>query len=164
MKFAPSVLFTIILLLFFGATAWEARNFPILARILPWVVTIPCFFLTLRELLVQLRVKADHVNGGGSVGLDADQSNSSKNYKKAAWCWIWLFGLYIGIWVVGFKVATIMFLILFLKIEGRATWFMTTALTALAFVMIFVYFGPVFGVFWPIGWGEQLIKDMLGFG
>ena len=96
--------------------------------------------------------------GGGVIDLEADRSMPSLvRARKAARVFAWLLVLYLGIWLLGFKIAVVAFLTAYVAIEARSRWFSILGLLALLVFFLFL-FERFLGVYWL----EGLLGQWLG--
>ena len=154
------VLFTAAIALLFLFAILTAKDFPFWDRMYPLVVGTLGLLIALIELASELRRKDEpgEARQRDFVDLAVDEFLLSKaGYRRAARVACWLLGLYLGIWVLGFKIAVTLWFVLFLKLDGRVNWLITTALTALAVFIIFVLFEEFLSIFWPLGLLQQWV-------
>ena len=137
---------------FFGVALFEAKDLPFGVQISPLLAASMGFSFTLVLLVKELRqsAKATKIKQEGLTDLSAEQSLSPGVLPKRAITIIaWLLGLYLGIWLVGFKIAIAIFFILFMKLDGRIGWLINLGLTAVAIFLLIIYFGGMLGVVSP---------------
>ncbi|NVM22849.1 MAG: hypothetical protein HWN68_13840 [Desulfobacterales bacterium] len=152
MKFNPVILFSVFLIIVFAFAVFEAKDFAFAGRLFPLIVGIPALILTLVQFFLDLRAKpeGDEVALQDFVDIAPDVSIPLTVVRTRALRFLcWILGLYLGIWVVGFKIAVPLFFIAFMRVEGRARWLLIISLTALSVYAIFYHFEELLGVFWP---------------
>ena len=71
--------------------------------------------------------------------------------KRAARFLGWFLGFYATIALVGFGITTILFFVLFMRLEGHIKWFTVLFLTAIAAAMVLFYFPGALGMLYPKG-------------
>jgi len=137
----------------------EATRFGHKAWIYPVLAGTPGLIFA----LIQLRRELKGVTSSERVfDIAMDESILPEMVKKRGIRFlIWIFGLYAAIWLIGFKAAFVIFLVLFLKIEGKLKGFkalyMILSLTFLMLFLMLFQYEKVFGVKWPKGLIEAYI-------
>ncbi|MFC2066873.1 hypothetical protein ACFLUO_07500 [Chloroflexota bacterium] len=155
MKRSGAAYFTIAIALLFTLMLAMASEFRFWGWAYPVIVGVPCLVITLILLVRELRGKVSEESG---MDLIRDDSISrSLAYKRAARYLGWILALYLGIWLLGFKLAIPLFFVLFIGLEGKSKWWIVLALTGLAVFMILIPFGLLLGVYWPMGLIEQFL-------
>jgi TctA family transporter len=133
-RFRPTAFFTIFLILLLAGAAVEATSFPFYAALLPFVAAVPAALMAAWQLVLQLR-------GGGESKEVLDLATSKEAAsRKGTMRALLFFGVvlaYYGlIWVVGFRPATLLFLVVFLRILAAASWLRTGVYTAAVFAVL----------------------------
>lgn len=152
MRFRPVILFTVFLIALFAFAVFEAKDFAFAGRLFPLIVGIPALILTIVQLFLDLKAKpaANGADRQDFVDIAPDLSIPVTVVRTRALRFLsWILGLYLGIWVVGFKIAVPLFFIAFMRVEGKARWILIFSLTALSVYAIFYHFEELLGVFWP---------------
>ena len=118
--------FSLVWILVFAYTAWEARNFPALSGLFPTVISAAGIALALFTLGVDL---ARWRREGGAVGADAPATASTAQlepgagvgyaFARAGRYGLWLVLYLFLIWLIGLVPASAVFVALFLLIEAR---------------------------------------------
>jgi hypothetical protein len=142
----------VLLVLFFAFVVFEAKDFAFAGRLFPLAVGIPAFILSVLQLVLDLRAKpkGEEAAPDDFADIAADASIPSAVVRARGIRFLcWFLGLYLGIWVLGFKIAVPLFFIGYMWLEGRARWLVTVPLTALSVYLIFYHFENLLGVFWP---------------
>lgn len=132
-RVTPGAVFCLGLTLVLLAAAWEATHFPFFAALLPMVVALPGIAMAGWQLLVELR--------GGEAKETMDLGTSAAAASRAGTLRaLLLFGIlvaYYGLTVaVGFRVATLVFLVGFLRYLPKAGWARTAVYTAAVFAVV----------------------------
>ncbi len=81
----------------------------------------------------------------------SSQISGDLSLKRAGVVFGWLILFLIGVWVLGYEVAAVAFVFLFMKITGKQSWGMSILFTALSFVFLFSVFSLLLNVVWPHG-------------
>ena len=162
-KLGASTVFTFFIVLAMIWAVIGAKDFPLMARLYPWFVgsigLVISLLLLVKELKGIGRKKAvESGTGGMAVDLESDSSMPrSVRTRKALRAFAWFLALYLAIWLLGFKVGVVAFLIAYISIEARARWLLVLGLTVgLGFVLF--CFDKLLKVYWL----EGLLTDWLG--
>jgi uncharacterized membrane protein YagU involved in acid resistance len=57
----------------------------------------------------------------------------------------------LGVWALGYPVAAVAFVFLFMKISGRQRWGVSILFSLISFAFLFSVFHLLLGVIWPRG-------------
>ena len=164
MKFKPATIFALLVAVIMGLAVFSATNFPPRTAIYPLVAGSYTLVMALLCVVTELR-GAGRVGGsgasGGLIDLEADRSiPASVRARKAIRVLAWLLGLYLAIWLLGFKLAVVSFLTAYVGIEARARWFLILGLMALLVFVLFM-FERFLEVFWLEGLLNQWLQEPL---
>ncbi|MFQ5683729.1 MAG: hypothetical protein ACE5HC_10715 [Candidatus Binatia bacterium] len=169
MRFQPRILFTLCVIIVAACAVYTARDWPLGTRLFPWAVGIPVLALSLVQILLECYHafrpgKETHVETGD---LQVDWSiSTSLVARRAANFFGWLLGLFFGIWIFGFFIAIPSFGFLYLKLQAKEGWLMSSALTLGVFVFFIGLFDQIIHVLWPsplLPLPEALLKNLLPF-
>ena len=147
------VLFAAFFVLFFAYGVYEAREFPRLARIFPYWISLGALALAVVQLAIELRkyllqiedVQADFVD------LAPDRSLPPRVvFRRALGYLAWFIGLYLGIWLFGFVIAITAFLVAFLRRDAGLSWGKTLQLGLGGFFFV-VVISWLMALYWPEG-------------
>jgi hypothetical protein len=156
MRVSGSVVFTGLLTVFFLVFGIIGAGYIHKAWIYPALAGSVGFFVTLVQLVKDLR------SGGRvqSTGFDIEAERSVPTavlYERGGRFLGWILGYYVGIWLIGFKLATVLFLILFLRMEGHVAWKNSFFLSMIMFMFLIV-FEILLGLYWP----DNLLQTLVG--
>lgn len=150
-RFVEQVVFLCVAGLLFLWVAWEARTFPDRSRIFPQVVAAAAFLLTLLGLARDARAGVDPEVHGGTPFV--------ARMRAAVPYLLWIGGYYVALWLLGFPVATALFVFAFLRVEGE----MGNVRAAVGVALLLGVFGLLWWaleLYWPVG----LLPGVLGVG
>jgi putative tricarboxylic transport membrane protein len=154
------VIFAAFFVVFFAYGVYEAREFPRLAKIFPFWISLGALTLAVVQLAIELRkyllqiedVQADFVD------LAPDRSLPPRVlFRRALGYLLWMIGLYVGIWIFGFVMAMTAFLIIFLRNDAGLSWGKTLQLGIGGFLFV-VAISWVMSLYWPEGLIVQWIN------
>jgi hypothetical protein len=149
MKLKPRILFTIFLVMLFAFMVFKAMDFPFAGRLFPLVVGIPALILSIVQMVLDL-IASPKADSQDVVDIAPDKSIPARIVRARAIRFLcWFLGLYLGIWVLGFKIALPLFFIIYMRVEARARWLVVVSLTAISVYAVFYHFEELLGVFWP---------------
>ncbi len=146
MKFRARSLFTVFMGLVFLGAIISARDWPLRASILIFVlgggVALP---LIIVQLFLELQPATAKDNQGSGMDVPLFEGGERLRDLKT---WGWLIGLLVAIWLIGFMVAVPFFVFTFSILYG-ARWYVSVFLAALAFGLLYGIFDIVVHVSWP---------------
>jgi hypothetical protein len=153
--------FLVLVALVFVWAGWEATSFPSRARIFPQTVAFAALILTGVEVLKALISLSRHRAARRlSQGEAAEEGGATlrEQVVKGAPYLLWIIGYYVGIYLVGFVVASGAFVLLFLWRAGRVRWPAATLATA-PLLAVLLLLGAAMNLSWPGG----LLSGWLSF-
>lgn len=136
-----SIIFSIILFIVFAIMAWSALGFPKLAMYFPLTLAIVGMVATLINIMVEYR------NYRNNQTIEPEETNSEEiewdmpvthSFKAASINFLWFLSYFVLIMIFGFLVATIIFLVLFLKKKTDLNWVKINVATALSIVLLII--------------------------
>ncbi len=159
-KVFEQFVFLLLIAGWFFFAAWQAIDFPRLAQTFPLFVTIGGLLLTIIEFgrtFYHCRSRSKSSPRDDDPNYPSDTASISENLPKAFPYLLWLGGYYIGIFLVGFVIASGLFIVLFLVFIGRARFWVSLAGAGLLITGILVL-GRLLGLLWPSGIAELWLK------
>ncbi len=133
-RFRPKAAFTLGIMLVLVAAAWDALGFPFYAGLLPLVVAIPAAVMAAGQLVLDLRGRDEK-----QEVLDLGTSEAAATRRgtlRALLVFAIIVAYYALILAFGFHLATLVFLVGFLRFLPRAGWRRTALYTAAMFAVI----------------------------
>ncbi|ARK29763.1 tripartite tricarboxylate transporter TctB family protein [Halalkalibacter krulwichiae] len=125
----------------------EARQFAEAARFFPlYISAVGIILLSLELAITFIRLKKQ---------ATPDGTLFHPNLKLALKYMGWVGAFLLCIYIIGFKVASALFLLTFLKIESNFTWFRTVLSVALVVLFLIVFGDWYLNLNWP--------KNLLNF-
>jgi hypothetical protein len=152
-----AALFTLFILVLVAWAAWEARGWPLQARLMPWMIGIPTTLLVAAQLIRDLRREpsgAAERQESGSSGQPEGQSlgqaplveeagpalEPAEERRRTANAVGWIVGFALAIWLLGFHIGVPLATLLYLRLAGREGWPITLILSAGAWASIALFF------------------------
>jgi hypothetical protein len=71
--------------------------------------------------------------------------------RRAGEAFAWIFGLFFGVWLVGFPLTIALFSFLYLKYRSHEKWWVALSTTAVLMAILYGFFDQVLHVSWPDG-------------
>lgn len=140
-----SLIFSFLLLMIFCWTTYEALQFAELARYFPLYVSVVGIILVLIELISSILKNKK---------LQNDKTEFHPQLQRAFKYILWIVSFLLVIFIAGFKIATVIFLLTFLTLESGFK--LTKAVIAVVAVMFFLI---VFGDYYmSLNWPKNLLN------
>jgi hypothetical protein len=133
-RFRPAAAFSLGIAVVLALAAWGALSFPFYAALLPMVVGVPGLVMAGTQFVLDLR-------GGGRKGEALDLATSQAAASRAGTLRALgvlaiMVAYYALILAVGFRAATLVFLVTFLRTLPRASWGRTAIYTVAVFAVV----------------------------
>jgi hypothetical protein len=154
MKLRPQFFFSLVALIFFAYFVWEAREWRLQARLYPWVIGIPMIFLTLAQLVLELKGLTDKKPAAGNVPVDYqfDRTvDSTVARRRAINIFTWIVGFFVAIYFLGFSVSVLLLLFFYLKVQSREPWILSLVLTGGGWLFFWSLFDRLLHLPFPEG-------------
>lgn len=169
MRLHARTVFTFCVITVAAGAVYTARDWPLGTRLFPWFVGIPVLVLSLAQVAVEIyhAIKSGENKNEETGDLQVDWSMSAGLVAyRAAGYFGWLLGLFFGIWLFGFFISVPLFAFLYLKLQAKEGWLVSSALTLGVFVFFIGLFDQILHVLWPdplLPLPEILLKIVLPF-
>jgi hypothetical protein len=152
--------FLVLVALVFAWAGWQAASFPPRARIFPQTVAWAALLLALIEIsksmIVRMRRGAGKTIAQGETE-DTGRAALREQLVAGAPYLLWIVAYYVGIYLLGFFVASGVFVLLFLNRVGQVRWPVAVVATAPLLAALFLL-GSAMNLSWPGG----LLSGALG--
>lgn len=135
----------------FGYAVLEARTYPADARLLPWAVAIPGLVLGLMVMVQELHGRAGVVQSEDN-DLPSDPAEVRRRLVRELCFFAVITAYYAVMTAVGFRIATIVFVTVFLLRIVRLSLVKTLVYLGATFLLLEGLGGFLLGMKWPIGW------------
>lgn len=133
-----------------GCAVFVASGWPWKAALFPIVIGIPVFCLAAAEVLWVILGSAS-----ASPAMDLRMSSdlpariiARRTLQAAAW----MIGFFAAIALTGFPVAVPLFVFLYLRLQGRESWWKSLAFSALVWGCFYGIFDRLLHLPFPAGW------------
>lgn len=129
----------------FSALAWPWK-----AKLFPLVISIPLLCLALAEVLWVLL--------GATSGARAADFRLSEEHppevvrRRTLIAVAWIAGFFVLVLLLGFLVAVPLFVLAYLKLQGKEGWLFAIAFTALLWAAFYGLFDELLHLPFPAGW------------
>ena len=126
-----------------AATAWPWK-----AALFPLVIGVPLFCLAAAEALWTLFGSA----APEAQVMDFQLAIGNETARRTAVAIGWMLGLFAAIVLLGFPIAVPLFMVLYLKVQGREGWTLTIAMTLAVWAVFYGLFVYLLHLPFPGGW------------
>lgn len=148
MKAVIRVVFNLAIVTVISTGLYLSRNWPTETALFPRAIGFPVLALSLVTFVMGL---FDLRPGWKRVAAEGIPPADRKFVVSAARIFGWLVGFAIAIWALGFQFAAPLFVLSYMRLEGRTSWFACVLFTVGAAAFIFIVFALLFHVTWPTG-------------
>ena len=141
-----------------GLSAWAvftATQWPLKAALFPLVIGVPVFCLAAAEVLWILFGSSPSPEGTEhQPSEDLPETIPLRNTLAAI---AWILGLFVVIVLLGFPVAVPLFVLIYVKWQGREGWVLSLAYTLAVWGLFCGLFAQVLHLPFPAGWIQAWI-------
>jgi hypothetical protein len=126
-----------------AATAWPWK-----AALFPLVIGVPLFCLAAAEALWTLF-------GSAAVQTDAKDfqlSTGNEAGRRTGIALAWILGLFAAVILLGFPIAVPLFVLAYLKLQGREGWVLSVLMTLGVWAVFYGLFDRLLHLPFPTGW------------
>ena len=137
------IAFLLVMACVLGFAAWHATAWVMRGALVVYAVALVGIPLALIQVAAHLRaLLSPETSPRGDVG------ESLVTLRRTAEIWIWLGGLALGVYLIGFHIAMAAFPLLYVRAYG-GRWRSGLVLALLAEVFVYVIFDTLLEVYWP---------------
>lgn len=142
MKLKPPVIFSLVVFIFFAVFVYQAREWRLQARLYPWAIGIPMLVLAVVQLFLDLTGKSkSKKESDAPVDFQFGQAmDSAVARRRTLNIFSWIVGFFIGIWLLGFSLAILVMVFLYLKVQSGEKWWLSLLLTGAAWSLFWGLF------------------------
>ncbi len=159
-QFHPSDLFAVFMVMLMGYMLWEASEWNFKARIVPTIVGSMAIFFATFSLLhnifarrIENEERASGKLSGESVHMDLESDTGHLDTKviltRAAMFFGWLVGFMASMATIGLIPTVPLFVILFMRFEGKEPWRLIIPQAVFLTAFIYVMFDQMLTIPWP---------------
>ena len=165
MKFRanPGAILTLLILAVFFGGVYTAGPWQNQARQFPRTIGIPALFLALCQVFVDLTssdVDGDEAPTSQILDISTDQSLPKEVTRRGTVvAFGWLMSFAVSVWLVGFLVASPLFIFFYLRYQARAKMTSSCAVAGLTTLFIWGLFDQIMHVAWP----DAVLFKLFGF-
>lgn len=141
MRVSGRFLFGLAVILVAGWALLETRDWPIKAALYPRAVTIPLLLLAVAESLLSLKGGAEPEAAQATDVSLASSTTPEQDTQRTVTMVAWIAGLFLGVILVGFQAAVPLFVLAYLRAQGKEGWGISILLAVaagLVFHLLFV--------------------------
>jgi len=126
-----------------AASAWPWK-----AKLFPLAIGIPLFCLAAAEALWTLFGP----EATGAEPREFQLAIGKETLRRTAVAIGWMLGFFAAIVLLGFPIAVPLFMVLYLKLQGRERWLLTIVMTLAVWGVFYVLFDYLLHLPFPTGW------------
>jgi hypothetical protein len=125
------------------AAAWalvETLSWPIMTALYPRAIGIPLLVLAIAETVLNV-TRRDDADGAGATDI-AFSSDVPPDVavRRTVAVVAWMVGFYVAIILIGFPRAVPLFVLAYLRVQGRERWIIALSLAAVAWLAFYLVF------------------------
>jgi hypothetical protein len=139
MKRKIEIAFSLMMVVVFAFAIYEARDWQLYARLLPWVVGLPMLGLAVAQFALDIRdcrTKVSHIADSEATSEIPAPTVRWRTISIIAW----IISLFLAIFLLGFSISIPLFTFLYLKIESDEKWWFAILLSVVAWGFFFGFF------------------------
>jgi len=163
MKINPSFWLSLFFAIILGLSIVTAIQWSWETRLFPWTIGIPSLFLALCQVYVDLtssEVDGDEAPTSQILDIPTDQSLPKEVTRRGTVvAFGWLMSFAVSVWLVGFLVASPLFIFFYLRYQARAKMTSSCAVAGLTTLFIWGLFDQIMHVAWP----DAVLFKLFGF-
>ena len=139
--------FSAVIVALFAWALWQSRTFGPRAGLFPWAVGAPGLLLGLVQLTRDLSGRRE-TRQTDEPGPEVPAEVARRRSIEVC---VWIAAFWVGIWLLGFSLATLVMTLLYLKISARERWPISVLLSVFGFAFVYGLFERALGVPFPPG-------------
>ncbi|MFQ5853286.1 MAG: tripartite tricarboxylate transporter TctB family protein [Candidatus Binatia bacterium] len=165
MRFSRQFLLSLFVAVIFANAVYSAKDWPYQARLFPWVIGIPMFFLALIQVTSDLRGPNEPGREAAVPGIDEESTPSVEISPEVARrrminIFAWIFGFLGLVWLLGFQISVPLLVFLYLKVQSQERWGLSLVHAGVAWVFLWGIFDRFLHLPFPesavLGWLKSL--------
>ena len=153
MKVRPAAIFSFGALIFCIVFVYQAHEWRLQARLYPWAIGIPMLVLAVVQVILDLRGVEDK-KPSDSTPMDyqfTKQIDPIVAKRRAINIFCWIFGFFLGVWLLGFNITVPLLVFGYLRIQSREPWVLSLSLTLAAWLVFYFLFVKLLTLPFPEG-------------
>ena len=139
--------FSAVIVALFAWALWQSRTFGPRAGLFPWAVGAPGLLLGLVQLTRDLSGRRE-TRQTDEPGPEVPAEVARRRSIEVC---VWIAAFWVGIWLLGFSLATLVMTLLYLKVSARERWPISVLLSVFGFAFVYGLFERALGVPFPPG-------------
>jgi hypothetical protein len=149
LKFSWAAIFALFILVVVILFLWESRHFNARAGLFPWAIGFPVLALAITQFVMDFMGRGEQSGKNHPIEVEIELPVELVN-RRTIEIFAWIIGFFVGIWLLGFSIATAFCTFVYLVRSGEK-WPLTLVLTAAAWVFIYGLFDFFLHVPFPTG-------------
>ena len=139
--------FGAVIVALFAWALWQSRTFGPRAGLFPWAVGAPGLLLGLVQLTRDLSGRRE-TRQTDEPGPEVPAEVARRRSIEVC---VWIAAFWVGIWLLGFSLATLVMTLLYLKVSARERWPISVLLSVFGFAFVYGLFERALDVPFPPG-------------
>lgn len=148
MRNRASLVLAVLIVLAAGYGVLEAWSWPAKAALFPLAIGIPLALLAAVEAIWTLIGGKEPAPAAKDFQLSAEGHGTRQSAAAAGW----MLGFFAAIVLLGFPIAVPLFMLLYLKLQGRESWTVTLLMTLAVWGIFYGLFDRLLHLPFPAGW------------
>jgi hypothetical protein len=140
MKLSGHTGFSIFLILIAGYVIYAASHWSFKTGFFPLAVAIPLVILSVAHLFLEIFAPAEQASGPAVEAEFSTEVPPEVARQRVIAVFSWIAGFILLVFLLGFRMAVLVFIFSYLKIQSQVSWLRSTALTAATWAFFYVVF------------------------
>lgn len=147
-----SIILSLLLMATAAFAVWGAWSWPIKAALFPLVTAIPLFVLALIEVVWSVAGSKAPVSGEADAESTEEDLSPRETWIRTGIICAWIVGLFLLVVLLGFKFAVPLFVLTYLRFQGRESWWLSMTFAVATWGVFYGLFDLLLHVPFPEGW------------
>ncbi len=138
----------------------SALRWPFKAALFPMVVGIPLFILSTVQFLKSAFLGKGHIKEATIDFKLSEMEDKALEKKRTIHIFLWILGFFFMVLLIGFPIAVPLFVLLYMKLQGKEKWGVSLLLTFIGWVSFYGLFVKFCDVPFMEGWVQQGLRAL----
>ena len=137
----------------------SALEWPFRAALFPLIMGVPLFFMALAEIVFDPSRRGETEKRRQVLDFElSGEVDQPLAARRTVFAFLWIIGFFLLIIFFGFIIAVPLFILLYLKIQGRETWGISLILTGSAWAFLYGLFVRLLNTPFEGGWLWRILR------
>jgi hypothetical protein len=151
MKRIVEYVFTSSVVVAIACALYAGRGWNATTALFPRAVGVPTLVLVIAILVVEVARGRRGEGGSGSLAAAEPDAAFGATARRMVRYFGWLLGFVLAVWAIGLSYAIAVYILAYLRVEGRYGWLKCVVYASVTAGLIAVVYSQVFRVAWPEG-------------